>query len=561
MDNKRLSLLHKLLLILIPGLGFLYFVFLFISLSHVPFFKDNQPTLIIEDKIFNQGRPFILERDQALVSYTIIKENLDSYIYWDTQEDKVIITTYNKTVHLKTDSLTALVNTKPVDISFPVRIEGEPYVPIGLVEELYGIKVRVLPEEQRVIIDKNLESRKIARLKADSDTIKFKPSWISPYVEEVEKSDTLYVFGIYNGWYKVRTLDGVFGFISQRKVEVSEMKHKKTNPPETPKVLPGHGKLNIVWDYIYKVTPDKSGEKPPKGLDVISPTWFSIIDGNGKIESKADLQYVKWAHENNLAVWALIDNNFDPKITHEFLSSSEVREHIIRQILVYADLFKLDGINIDFENINLEDKSLLVQFIRELTPVMHEAGLTVSMDITVKSTSANWSLCYDRKELGKIVDYLMLMAYDEHWATSPVSGSVASIGWVERGIVTLLEEVPPEKVILGLPFYTREWEETEAEGGGLSVTSKALSMAKAKEIVQKNKAQVSWDEQAGQNFAYYRKGEKVYKIWIEDEQSIKLKTDLVLKYDLAGAAAWRKGFEEPQIWNVLYDNLKAPFRL
>lgn len=316
----------------------------------------------------------------------------------------------------------------------------------------------------------------------------------------------------------------------------------------------------MVWDYIHRVTPDMSGEKA-LGLDIISPTWFSIVDGQGTIESKADISYIRWAHNNNLAVWALINNDFDPDITREFLSSSETRDKIIRQILMYAELFQLDGINIDFENVYYEDRDLLVQFVRELTPILHEAGIVVSMDVTPKSTSLNWSLCYDRKELGKVVDYMILMAYDEHWATSPVSGSVASIGWVEKGIVSLLEDVPAEKVILGLPFYTREWEERPAENGGIAVKSRALSMAQAKRIISQNGSSLSWDEKAGQHFAYYTKGDKVYKIWLEDDKSIQLKAALVNKYDLAGAASWRKGFEEPIIWEVLYNELKLPFKV
>ena len=222
--------------------------------------------------------------------------------------------------------------------------------------------------------------------------------------------------------------------------------------------------------------------------------------------------------------------------------------------------FQLDGINIDFENVYYEDRDLLVQFVRELTPILHEAGIVVSWTLT-KSTSLNWSLCYDRKELGKVVDYMILMAYDEHWATSPVSGSVASIGWVEKGIVSLLEDVPAEKVILGLPFYTREWEERPAENGGIAVKSRALSMAQAKRIISQNGSSLSWDEKAGQHFAYYTKGDKVYKIWLEDDKSIQLKAALVNKYDLAGAASWRKGFEEPIIWEVLYNELKLPFKV
>ena len=199
---------------------------------------------------------------------------------------------------------------------------------------------------------------------------------------------------------------------------------------------------------------------------------------------------------------------------------------------------------------------MLTQFIRELAPIMKEQGLVLSMDITVKSLSENWSLCYDRQELAKAVDYLALMAYDEHWGSSPVSGSVASIGWVEKGIVQLLElGVPPQKILLGIPFYTREWQEKVLEDGRLEVKSKALSMDSVKTRIKENDAKITWQQEIGQNFMSYTKNGYTYKIWIEDEKSIALKSSLVKNYDLAGTAAWRKGFEEPQIWDVLHDTL------
>jgi spore germination protein YaaH len=556
-----IHILRKIFLVLALIFAALFYTLLFMSLNSVSVYSGEKPILVIENKVFESIRPFIMENGHVLISYNIIKENLDPYIFWDPGENKVTITTYNKTVRLKTDSLTAMINTKPVEISFPVKVLDEPYIPIRLLEELYGISVKVLSEHNRVIIDKQLPVRKMAGIRGREIAVKLSPSWFSPTVEKMKQGQKLIVYGNEKGWYQVRTEDGVVGFVPGKKLEVFEMNFELKKAPEQFKWNPGRGKLNMVWDYIHSSTPDMRREKAPKGLDIISPTWFSITDGRGTIESKADISYIEWAHKNNLAVWALIDNSFDPDITHEFLESSETRENIIRQILMYAELFHLDGINIDFENINLEDKRLLVQFMRELVPIMHEAGITVSQDITVKSQSANWSLCYDRKELGKTVDYLILMAYDEHWASSPESGSVASIGWVERGIKSLLEDVPPEKVILGLPFYTREWEETPGSDGTPVVKSKALSMAQARETLKKNKARMSWDETSGQNFAYYTKGDSVYKIWLEDERSIKLKTSLVKKYNLAGTAAWRKGFEEPAIWDVIFEVLKSPGKI
>lgn len=536
--------------------------FFFINFYTVSPLPEDVPVLIIENTVIAEGSPFIIENDQVLLSYNIIKEHLDPYIFWDVAENKITITTFDKTVRLVTESLTAMINNKPVEISFPAKkVTTQPYIPIHFLEELYDIKVNVISDKNRVIIDKNLSGRKMGTIASKEITMKLSPIWFSAPVVKLTKNDAVTVYSLEDGWFQVRTKDGLIGYVPEQKLEVFEMPNKPDNEPKQKVPTPGRGKLNMVWHYIYRITPDMSMEKAPPGLDIISPTWFSIVDGQGTIESKADISYIKWAHENNLAVWALIDNSFDPDITHEFLSSSETRDKIIRQILMYAELFQLDGINIDFENIYLKDKDLLVQFVRELTPILHEAGIAVSMDITVKSTSPNWSLCYDRKELGKVVDYLILMAYDEHWATSPISGSVASIGWVEQGIVTLLEDVPPEKVILGLPFYTREWEETPTESGNIAVKSRALSMAQVKQILKENDTHMSWDERAGQNFAYYTKGDSVFKIWVEDEQSIKLKAALINKYGLAGAAAWRKGFEEPVIWEVLYHELKLPSKI
>ncbi|HHX23481.1 MAG TPA: glycoside hydrolase [Thermoanaerobacterales bacterium] len=534
---------------------FIFFTY-FYMVSPLP---EDIPALIIENTVLLDETPFIIEHDHVLLSYNIIKEYLDPYIFWDAAEDIITITTYNKTVKLSTESLTAMINAKPVEISFPVKtVITQPYIPIRLVEDLYDIKVEIIPEENRVIIDKNLSLRKIGKLTTEHSIIRLSPTLFSPGVARLDKYDELYVYSNENGWFQVRTKDGLIGYIPEKNLEVVEVIETPEKKPSNMRQNPGRGKLNMVWDYIHRVTPDMSGQIPPRGLDIISPTWFSIVNGQGEIESKADISYIEWAHENNLAVWALIKNNFDPDITHEFLSSSETRDKIIRQILMYAELFRLDGINLDFENVYYEDKDMLVQFVRELTPILREAGILVSMDVTAKSSSLNWSLCYDRKELGKVVDYIMLMAYDEHWATSPVSGSVASIGWVENSIVTLLEDVPPQKVILGLPFYTREWEETPNENGDYIVTSRALSMAQVKQILETNKAQPIWDEKTGQNFAFYKKGDSIFKIWLEDEQSIKLKAELVKKYNLAGTAAWRKGFEEPEIWDVLFNTLKVP---
>lgn len=524
--------------------------------ANMTFFPYSQKTLVIEDSVFQEMDPFITEMGEVLVRFDIIKKEIDPYIFWDEKVQKVTITTRDKTIRLKTDSLRAMVNTKPVWIKIPVKIHREkPYIPIEFLAEFFGIRVTKFPDRNTVVIDFLEKERQVAEI-SKKQPLKAYPSPLSFNYKVLETGEKVCIYGNKGEWYLVRTDEGILGYIKKPRNIKTVVYGKPDFDNSIPAPWkPARGKINMVWDYIGGKTPDMSGISI-KGLDVISPTWFSLVDEEGNIDNKGDINYVRWAHNNGYKVWALIDNSFNPDITSTVLNNTELREKVINQILVYAGLYNLDGINIDFENVYLEDRDALTQFVRELAPILREQGLVISIDVTVKSLSENWSLCYDRKNLGQAVDYMILMAYDEHWAGSPVSGSVASIGWVERGIRSLLEEVPAHKVILGLPFYTREWQERLLEGGKLEVKSKALSMASAQQHIRENKADVVWKEEYGQHFATYTKGEYTFKVWLEDERSIDLKSSLIKKYNLAGAASWRRGFEEPEIWEVLYNNLE-----
>jgi spore germination protein YaaH len=231
---------------------------------------------------------------------------------------------------------------------------------------------------------------------------------------------------------------------------------------------------------------------------------------------------------------------------------------MIKQLLAFAKLYRLQGINIDFENVYLKDKANLTQFVREMVPLMHEQGLVVSIDVTVKSTSENWSMFYDRRSLAETVDYMMVMTYDEHWASSPKAGSVASLPWVERSIVQIMKEdgVPASKLVLGVPYYTRIWTE-QTKDGQTTVTSKAVSMETVNGIIKEKGLKPVFSSETGQNYVEYDDGPgKVSKIWIEDETSMKARIELVKKYDLAGVASWRRGFETSNIWNVISETLE-----
>jgi len=311
-------------------------------------------------------------------------------------------------------------------------------------------------------------------------------------------------------------------------------------------------KINLVWDYVNTGSENLDKETKIDGLNVISPTWFSLATSDGLILSKADAKYVSDAHHKGYKVWALASNSFDCDMTHQLLIDERAQEKFINQLLVYSSLYNLDGINVDFENIYDDDKGRLTQFVEKLTAVLHQQGIVVSMDVTVPSNSPFWSTCYDRQKLGATVDYIMVMTYDEYWARSPKSGPVASIGWVETGIKKMLAEVPNEKLVMGVPFYTRQWE----EGDSGRAKSKTMSMAMVQTLIKDRNLDVVWLDDKGLNYVeYYNDGSR-YRIWIEDEKSIGLKLDLVDKYNLAGVASWRKGFEDHAMWEVLNAGLK-----
>ena len=331
-----------------------------------------------------------------------------------------------------------------------------------------------------------------------------------------------------------------------------------SNPPLREQWNPP-AKINLVWDHIYDASRNQIRQDKIDGLDVVSPTWFAVVDEAGTVKSLADAAYVADAHSKGYKVWALVTNSFSPELTNKILANKSAQENIIKQLLHYAAAYNLDGINIDFENIYEADRDKFSAFVEKLAKALKQQNLIVSIDITVPSNTPNWSKCYDRKRLGAAVDYVMVMTYDEHWRKSPVSGSVASLPWVENGIKNTLAFVPKEKVLLGLPFYTREWEEAIDANGKKTVTAKTMTMADVQKRIDTYNLQPVWLPDIGQHYVEYAANGKTYKIWIEDPQSLRLKVELVEKYGLAGIASWRKGFEASHIWTVLNYSLRPEY--
>ncbi|MCX7772734.1 MAG: glycosyl hydrolase family 18 protein, partial [Clostridia bacterium] len=272
--------------------------------------------------------------------------------------------------------------------------------------------------------------------------------------------------------------------------------------------------------------------------------------------NRAKPEYVDYAHKNGWQVWALFSNDFsDLDGTSQLLNNTDKRQEVIRAILAYTALYKIDGINLDFENIYKKDKEAYTQFVRELYPLLKEQGLFLSVDVTVPNGSDNWSKCFDRKALAESADYLCLMAYDQHWSSSPTAGSTAELQWVEKNLSDTLAEVPSKKLLLGVPLYTRLWVE-ESLNGATKVSSKTLNMTSAQKEVEDNNATVAWSDTNGQYQASYQKDGKTYRLWLEDAEAVNMKTSLVHKYNLGGACVWAANFADEKVFSIFKRNLK-----
>lgn len=357
------------------------------------------------------------------------------------------------------------------------------------------------------------------------------------------------------GYVTIDRLNSLLGFSVDEendKIIINTNVYSYYNPVKI-KYKPNNSfdKIVMVWQPILN---EKAIEQKIPSLNIVSPSWFSIMTNDGMISNKVDYNYINIAKKNNYKVWPLITNSFDPELTHEFLNNKSARKNIIKQLVVYAGLYELDGINFDFENIYEEDSEALNQFMLEATSALHDINVKVSIDVTAPINDSQWSKCYDRQSLGKIVDYVMLMAYDEHWRTSPVSGSVASLPWVEQGVVNTLKDIPSEKLILGIPFYMREWQERNINGK-MKVQAKTVAMHEIDSIIKENNLKPIWLEDKGQFYVQYYQNDIVHKIWIENEKSLDKKIDLIDKYKLAGVAAWRKDFEKPEVWNLIDEKM------
>jgi spore germination protein YaaH len=529
------------------------------SKEKIDYFQGASPILYQNEQHGNA----LIDGETVFLPIRFIKEQLDDSLFFDEKSQSIIITTQNKVIQMPTESLTYFVNEKAVKLHFPAiqSKNGELYVAIEPLLSYYPIKFKRLNDSNAIWIHTNGDELVHGTIREGDPhneklRLRTEPTLQSSYVGEVKITEKIYIESEKEEYYFIRKENGVAGYLHKKLVnkENTEQILVQNENKVTP-ITKIKGPIRLTWEAVYTQNPNTKHLPDMPGINVVSPTWFELENKDGNIKNLGSLDYVKWSQSKGFQVWGLFSNAFDPELTHLAFKDYETRQKMIRQLLHYSQIYQLNGINLDIENVNVEDGPLITQFVREATPLLHEAGLTVSMDITFISTSGNWSVFYERDKLSKIVDYLMVMAYDEHWGSSPVAGSVASFPWVERNIEKLLTVVPNDKLILGVPLYTRLWKEQTLENGQIEVTSQALSMSKMKEWLAEHKLKPTYDAASGQNYAqlFIEKENATYKVWLEDELSLKKRAEIMMKYQLAGVASWSRFFADETAWAALHN--------
>lgn len=495
----------------------------------------------------------IIEDDVIYMSMQDIKNFFDRYIYEDTENNQIITTSDKKVGTIKYDSKTININGSDKQIYATIKKENDVvYLPISEMKDVYDIEIAKVGKNNRIVID-SLDRAQKKVYAAKTIKIKSSTKMFSLNLAKIKKGNWLYYFETdENGWAKVRTEDGIVGYVKEKKL--TNFVTVRDNMDEKPQV---EGKVNLVWDYYseYAKAPVRKNTTID-GINVVSPSFF-YINSKGEFKENVGDQgkaYLEWAEANGYKVWPIVSNagNNMLETTSEIMNSYEKRTELIEEIVNVCVKYKLDGINIDFENMKKDDADMFSRFIIELTPRIKEIGMVTSVDVTAPDGADNWSLCFDRNVIGHVADYIIFMAYDQYGSISNKPGTTAGYNWIETNLNKFIstEEIQTSKIILGVPLYTRMWADRNGK-----VTSKVVDMNEIDETLPKD-IERKWNDTLKQYYVEYTDNEGTNRyMWIEDEKSIQEKVSLVGKYNLGGVASWEKDRETENIWKIIKESL------
>lgn len=559
MAKEKRFYIYKLIVVLVFALAVW-----FVLKTATNYIKDDivgKTNLVINNSntTKNLKNDVIVENGVVYVSTKDIANFFDDHIFYDNKYDQIITTSETKVATLKLNENKAKVNGSTVDLVASAKKIGEQfYLPFSEISEsVYNVETTYIKDTNTVVLV-SLDRELTYANSSKKNSVKSNPTMFSKTVDKIEKGDNVTVIpsknGDENGWTKVTTENGKIGYV--KTTTLANTKKIRDNLEMGKQI---QGNVSLVWEYFSKYAKAPQRTEKIDGVNVVAPTFFSLADSEkGAIVAnvgQAGQNYINWAHSNGYRVWPWVaneaTNKADKDLTSEILNDYKLREKLINSIVSAVEMYNLDGINLDFENMYESDKDAYSRLVIELAPRLKELGKVLSVDVTAPDGSPDWSLCFNRNVIGDVADYVIFMAYDQHNQSSTEAGTVAGCDWVEANINKFLgqEGVKPEKIILAMPFYTRVWNITD---GGLS--SSAVDM-KSQSTLIPGDAKITWDDSLKQNLAEYEKNGRTYKVWMEDAKSLKCKLDLVKKYSLAGGAFWRKDQETSDVWKVINENL------
>ena len=488
--------------------------------------------------------------DRCYMELRDVQALLNTRFYYDENEGLLIYTTpTQKIIHVIGTNVYSVDGAgQSVDYAITVQEGQSLYLALDYVKQYTNFSYELFTQPNRMQLRTEWGSRDSAVVSKDTH-VRVKGGIKSPILRALEEGETVTVLETMETWTKIKTNDVMIGYVENKflKNHVTEEEIPVTDYTE-PEYTSIHRdyKINLGWHAIYSEAGNDTFESVVDGtgtMNVISPTWF-FLDGNeGDIQAMPSKAYVEKAHSRNMEVWALLENISLECNTHEVLSYTSKREKLINTLMSYLLEYDIDGINVDFESLSGETGEHFTQFLRELSIACRLNGIVLSVDNYVPRESNTF---YNRKEQGVVADYVIIMGYDEHWGGGGVAGSVASIGYVQEGIEKTLKDVPAEKIINALPFYTRVW---KTKGG--EVTSEALGMEAAAEFISKYDVPTVWDEETCQNYGEIQMGDTFYQVWLEDERSIETKLTVMKNLNVGGVAAWQLGLEDKDIWDII----------
>lgn len=512
---------------------------------------ENSVALIQNGELLEEQA--VLIGGEPYAAYTYVESQLNSCFYWD-EETKGILLTTSGGVQTLLPGDAAVAKTPGGQPAVQQESDGKVYISLDVVKEYTDLDYAYYSDPNRVVIRNEWDGVEQATVQSDTAQVRQKGGIKSLILADVQKGDTLLYLENLDNWCKVMTADGYIGYIQTEDISEPEAIEVRTAKKDSYERITRNHKINLVW---HQSTSTESNDAMAEmtaemtGVNVISPTWFSVTDETGTISSLASADYVKLAHEAGREVWGLIDNFNEAFDETTDLAYASVRSRIIEQLLAEAASCGMDGINVDFENLKEAGIPHYLQFLRELTSAAHAQNLVVSVDTPVPQA---YTMYYQRGEQARFVDYMIVMAYDEHFAGSEEAGSVSSLPFVQQAVEEMTRVMPADQVICGIPFYTRVWTE---KFGQSAITSEVLGMDGAKNYAKENQMTETWDASLGQNVATVETSDARYTIWMEDEQSMEEKLKVIQSADLAGVAEWKLGFECADVWSLISEYIET----